>query len=694
MLPFPQPPPGMPPPPGAMPPPPPFPGADAGAPPVPLGPPPPPPFPPSDVPKPTQSEITETATRDRDAHGLWLRTVVAPAVARYKLDTSAVFDVDRRAVARKEMERFRDPALRDEVDRGIAWLAGHRVGFRPFLQRADQRRETQDKADFCHLLYEEEQRQHRDRGLGDFDHALAWTVMVVGRLAGLTLPDPDDPRVPFIMELLDPTSTFPVHENGKGGMLHCSLWRRAELASVVRRYDDADGTLARELYGTRRDDAVDQPALPGRDPGRVYEPTSQVDLLEWFDRDWRAAYVDAVEVVAPVKHNCGEVPIVYVADNLGVPGHLSPPVEAEQQDATGGWSHATAETTRDQQIAAAGVPHIWASIPRHDQSEAISTRLYNEVRNSNNRTRYIKLGPLSARDDPKWDMRPGSTNFLEADEEIGYPPTAPEAAILAPLLQALGGARVTNLTAPMAASGQLSSAAVESIQGLNNERYAHASLAVMQFHGMQAEQRLRMFERLGPYLGQPRGELEVPRRRPRRGQGPSFVLTPDVVAATGWRMDARLTNQNKADLAPLGAAANQWKTLKGASSRTAMEWRDEEDPDAEALDIEVEEFYQMPEMKMIRALDHLIEIGDVRAAELLAELLEAERTKRRAAAQPAPPAAPEAPGAPGQPQPPPPPPGMPDLGGMGMGPGSEGGQPGPPPSPSLSPIPAMRPDAV
>lgn len=640
-------------------------------------------------PKPTKASIIEVATRDREAHQLWLTSVVAPAVARYWMETSSVFEVDRAAIKKGEMERFVDNSLRDEADRGIAWLAGHKLGFHPSLLRADARRETQDKADFLHFLYEEEQRQHEESGRGDFDHAIAWTIMVIGSLAAIDLPDPSDPRVPFIMELLDPTVTYPLFENAKKSMRHCSIWRTAMLADVISRYD-IDGALARDLYGMKREPKGDEPstrAIP------EYRPDSHVDLLEWFDRKWRAVLIDDILVVPPTEHYCEEVPITYVYGNLGAPSYLAPPMETGAQSGSGEWATAVAPTTRERQIANAGLPHIWASIPRHNQSEMVHTRLFNEVRNSNNRPRYIRLGPLSNRDDPKWDMRPGSTNFLETEEEMDLLSTAPDPSILGPILQALGAARMTNLTPPQAATGQLSASAVESIQGLNHERYTHAALAIMQFHRMRAEKRLRLWMRDGPYLGDPRGTIVVPRRRPRQGQEPSFVLLPETVRETGWRVEAKLTNPDKKTLGPLGNAANIWVNGKMASKRTAMEWRDEEDPDAEQRDIEIEDFYQMPEMKMKRLIDYLVEEGDMAGAELVAELLAHETEKRRATMQPpdqmgAPPPGPAAPDGgslPGPAQVP----GL-SLPALGMGPGPGTG----PVGPTGPQGPPMRPEMI
>ncbi len=585
-------------------------------------------------PKPTRAEIVTLAKKDRGDYQAYVE-IVAQSRARVALGTSAVFNVDVNAVRAKQIEPYQLTAIQDEFTNMKNWGSGNKPRRKAVLRRPKHREIGQMKQDFCHFLHDEEKIQHLNAYSEDFDLAL-WDIFLgTGRLAGIDLIDPDDQDCPYTMVLLDPTTVFPTWEGPKSQLSRCTIVREALLGDVIGRYD-RDGTLADRFYGMQRQSPDLGTGTGKRDRGQGdydgrYGPNTQGELIEWYDRAYRAVLFEGEWVIEPTEHDYGEVPITYVMGPIGSSAVMaSSPVARMEEVAQGNFVRVLSGTTKDTAVASTGLPFTWFTHTAHDQEESVMTRLYNEVKISNNRSRYIKQGNTAAdKDSLKWKTTAGATNWLEPGEEIGWEPTAPDPNSLMPILQSFSQTRATNripLSAFGQAPAQTSGYAVESMTETGRERAAGFLQGVANFMRLRDEKRLRYWEKHGSWLGDPDLDgIELPYRFPRDGQDEMFELTPDHIKEAGCRMEVKLTNLRLSNLGNLGNAVKQWRSEGLMSKLKALELRDEEDIEGELAQIDIDELNDDPLLKLPKLLKRLVKEGDIATAQFVEELYRESR---------------------------------------------------------------------
>ncbi|HSE46800.1 MAG TPA: hypothetical protein VLA89_15885 [Gemmatimonadales bacterium] len=440
-------------------------------------------------------------------------------------------------------EPFRSPTLHNEFQMRSAIIGRADLNIEMPVLHAALRQEAQECEDFGYWAWERIKEQHVERLNGPLQIDMAKYAISSGIVVFRCLMNPINGKFPWKIELLDPTTVFPV-PGGEQGLLRVT---RVYTTSLIKALDafDRDGKLAGKLLAK------------DKETGRAPAMSDDVEVIEYYDRWWMMVVVGG-HVAISGEHKYGYVPFVIQVNGHGMPLSSVNLVNANtaiSQDEgsveTANWFH-----------WAAG--DLDAQVVNHAMMEAMMGKYAAGLRRSDNPPWKRKVSPL-AKDkggQPR-ELTDGAVNPELLNEEewepllVGPPPQLAQ-----PFLAALQQGLLTGgLPETMYGAGQPNQSG-NAISGLNtggqNQMYPSITtceLAVQRLLRMM----LRQMADWGDLLGEEgqRGKLVVPYQPMRRDVNEvSFELTAETVKAVGTDLMVELRADELQDLLPKINAAN------------------------------------------------------------------------------------------------------------------------------------------
>src|SRR5690606_36933370 len=215
-----------------------------------------------------------------------------------------------------EDDQWLDTSIQGEIELIAYQLADANISFDAPAKTLDLQDEAAKKVDFAMAALCHAERLHALGGNGPLKIEKAKTLLTTGRLAWHCLLnlDAEEDEMPFIEQLVDPSTCYPVFEAHKGMRIMVRVYQ-STVGQAVAAFDDADGTMYKRL--------IENP-VKGRkqtDPDKRREE-ELCEVIEYWDRRWRMIFIDEQLARDPVEHKYGFVPFVYKVGPLGVPAYL------------------------------------------------------------------------------------------------------------------------------------------------------------------------------------------------------------------------------------------------------------------------------------------------------------------------------------------------------------------------------------
>jgi len=497
------------------------------------------------------------------------------------------------ADAYEKENAFHDNTPEAEVELAVAQLAGIDPSLMPTARTNDEFITTADKADFLYACFDDAERLHTNTGHADFKADVSRTEVVYGRLAAMVIytTDAEYDEMPLVTRLLDPSSCAPVYD--EHGM-----------EVMVRLYRTS---VSRACSAFAVDDKVERRIRNPKDRAAKSD-SSDVEVLEWWNRWWRMVWIDGHLVMGPVEHRLGYPPYAYQMSALGPPtqtfdlsgagSYLATMWSAEQRGQAG-WTASRNPLANPNR----GLSHI--SILKYPirLREAIQSRTITAFRREIDPPMVIEQDIIAAdKGVPEIDRAPNARNPIEmGHEQINVLPVAPNAASLGPMLnqinEILGRITFSAAAYGINSNSNVSGFAVETLAEHGRDKLLPHLVTLEAFYRQIAEMQLRMFRDWGWIMRQGdelRGRITVPRHRVVGDMTPIFDLTPDALQKTGTQVKVKMTSVR---LSNLGAVANALAILNNIGllrKRWAFELLGEPNPDRAVLELEQEQSSQAP----------------------------------------------------------------------------------------------------
>jgi len=577
---------------------------------------------------------------------------------------------------------FPSTALIDEHNLMRALLSAIEPDFESVDRQGANPAEATDKNDFVYALFRQWERDHARAGDGVLRGDLPNDLLTYGRFVIRTMCDPeaDEGTIPLKVTLFDPAICHPLRD-GARGLKAMVLIYRDTVANVVGNFD-RDGKLEKRLLEDDRGD-------DGRFRAKL-EWDQEVEVIEYYDRAWRAVFVDEEDAINVVAHDYGFVPFIDQLSAMGEPGHTKTPGNRDSNTTPSGYAN---RRRLSSDAESKGVAHHHFRVGSHQIYESMLSRLMTEFQKAANPPMIWTSTPNSKGEGvPQTSPAPGAVSEIEQGERLEIFPSIPSNSVTGPLMQALGTDRLTG-SSPLSDYGanDKSNVSGSAVQGLSeNSRYRMTPhlLSIQMGLGRWADQALTLFRDWGNLYGEEnqRGMYMVPRKDPRPGQEKMFLITPDAIKRSGVQMECLMTDLPMSQLGPLGNAQSLWRSTGAMSRKEAIRMRGARNPDQVIEDIEIEEMQQDPLVKDLRLYKTLMARGEDQIAAVVLDRIVTGRSQQMQQQQ----------GGGGPPGGgPPSPAGAPGLSlpGLGMPPGADGGRPpgmmggemtmipGPPPAP-------------
>ena len=159
-----------------------------------------------------------------------------------------------------------------------------------------ERKASQAAEEWFYYICEQWKIQHRGHGNGDLDWDMMFNAGVYGRMVSHVIPDPEDPTLPWKIELCDPGSCFPVWGD-KYGLLRMTRIYKSTRGEILDSLDPTgEKKLEKKIFGIDKNADIDL--------------TAEVTVQDVWTRWSRYLDVDGKEVLH-YDHEYGKVPFVY-----------------------------------------------------------------------------------------------------------------------------------------------------------------------------------------------------------------------------------------------------------------------------------------------------------------------------------------------------------------------------------------------
>lgn len=460
--------------------------------------------------------------------------------------------------------------------------------------------------DFMYAIDQEADRQYANitgsvRKLDIVDNALTY-----GRMVQRNLPDwkAEPGQVPFIMTLMDPATVFPTRDVRGIATVTCIYSKT--IREVLHDHPECSKAIQTKLLRKQSD-------------GSKRDMDDTVQVTEFWNRRWFGLIVEGKLIKEPYEHDLGEPPFVYTLVPRGNAANTNTPSNTGNTGQAGSTSVATKRDIKNQ-----GVSFAQYRKRGHAQKERILSALDTQVRIKTNQPLIIEQDDFAIKNGmPEITGGPGGRSQIWRGHEEAKPyPTAPLPGEFGPLLQASQEDLSRDAMPPssygLTPGTQTSGFAIESLGESGLDKMTYELMACEQFHRDNMEQCLRFFRDWGHLLGSKgkRGYLKVRARRPLDGKPNVSEITPYTIRQFEGclHISAKMTSLRLQNLAPLANALNLVRQGWGGITRyDAIKMANlpgARDPIATMREVDLEEIKQIPEYKLAKLYQWIIEDED------------------------------------------------------------------------------------
>lgn len=570
----------------------------------------------TDYPKPEAGAMLQKA-QQLEAEFTPLRRRMQEELRSAQMKDSGVFAEDKE---NPDTEPWVDTSISGEIELISYQLADAELRFSATPRRRDLRDEAANIVDFAESCIESAERIHARTGNGSLKVEKARTLLTTGRLAWhcmLNL-DADEDEMPFVEHLVDPASCYPVFESHRG------------LRIMVRSYQTTVGEAVAE-YDTSSGDMYESLIAPiNRERARTQQKSKRREeescsVIEYWDRRWRAIFIDGQLAREPMEHKYGFVPFVYKLSALGMPAFMRDPENDLLISETG----ETYFHNRDVSMPTKGIglPTLMR-IPTRLR-EAFYTRLLTAWSKSVDPPIGVYMDDVAySQGTPSVDRSRNAINpFKMGRHELVDVPVTPDGNVMAPLLQGVAD-NTARLQQPPTAHGlnDHSNVSGYATQGLNEAgriKLVPHLRTLEEFETECMEMRLRMFRDWGYLVKQGSdgeyGSLAVPHVDASPHEDQVFELTPGDLKRAGIKITASLTSMPLQMLGPVANAVGILMQLGLADEVQAHKLLNTKNPYKVMERVNINKVLNDPIVLESEAIQALMEKGEVgRAAYITA----------------------------------------------------------------------------
>lgn len=514
---------------------------------------------------------------------------------------------------------YKDAGIVGEVEHVVSEYADREIGFDAPARFRSEEDEASKKVDFALWTIEQAARQHHRMGGGPFKIEKYRTLVACGRVAWQVLLnlDADEDEGPFLERLVDPATCYPVYESKRGLRLMVRRYATT-LGDAVAAFDTKDENLYNKYFEKRN-------AKTGQFQTSRQEH-EYCSVTEYWDRRWRAVFIDDVCVLGPIEHKYGFVPFVYQLSGLGMPAYLRDPSTAGQRDMVG-FEFSRHISTRDVSAPHKGIGLVSLLRVPHQFREALITRMLKAFDRSMEPPLAVKTSDIHYNQGlPKWSWDSNSLNPLRRDHHEIQPMNVEPSL---PMLQGLMGAADDSrgrLQVPEVAHGVNDKSNVAGYATNLNQEAGLKKLvandhAIVAFEQQCMEMRLKLYRDWGHLIKQGRegefGKLIVPRDMAFPDQDRSFLLTPGDLRRTGININVTFSHISIHMLGPLANALGQLQQLGYMPDLKAMKLLGSSNPLRDLQQVKIDKVMKDPAIELLQMIQGLLEQGMVSEAAFL-----------------------------------------------------------------------------
>lgn len=549
--------------------------------------------------------------RELEADFAAYRTRVAQDLKVARMDVAGVFkDFD----AEKE-DPWIDFELAGEIELIASQLADSELAFDAPARTRSEEGEAGRKIDFAIACKEEQRRQHSRAGNGPLDLDIARMLLLTGRLAWhvqLNL-DAEEDEMPFIEQLVDPCTCFPVFEAQRGIKIMGRTYTMT-LGDAIGAFETKENKLSKLLEGRGPD---------GRFVKRCSE-TDIVEICEYWDRRWRVIFMDGRVIIGPVEHGYGFVPFVYKLGGLGMPATLRDPALATHRD-LGGFKFVQGFHGRDAAQPHKGIGLVTLLRLPHQLREAVMTKMLTAFSKSIDPPLLVAMDDITySKGVPEISRAKAALNPIRLNRhDITAVPTDPSPTVMGPILQGIADNQSRGMLPPTAhGQNDKSNVAGYATNVLNEAgltKTVWAKQTIEEFEAECMEMRLRLFRDWGHLIRQGTnsdyGVLRIPRFDAMPDEDRTVELTPGDLRRTGIRMKVTMSNIPVQMLGPIGNAVNIWMGMGLMDKLTALKLRKDPNPHRTLRRVELDQALDDDAIKELRVIEGLLAEGMEAAAQ-------------------------------------------------------------------------------
>jgi hypothetical protein len=509
-------------------------------------------------PKPKLSEVLAAAERERDLHEPRIQQGYE-MMRRYGQDPTlrGTFIRDLQKVISGENTTFPDPALRNETDGILNFIAQMDWTVEALYRLSIEKEEAASKEDAAVYLQENAQRQFARGGGTVLKYRKGFDLLIFGMIAEFIGVDVDNSECGLELQILDPTTVFPIWEGQRG------------LTQVYLKYVTAASNVIGKFS---RFEKFNERAVRAAAGGKDYDPNYQGEVVEYWDRDHYLIAWESKQILLG-SHDYHEVPFVITPGNFDQPSGITSPHLMRRNDGAF-WSSDRAEDYK--RIYA---PFLQREVPLHELKEAVVGHAVTEFRKAANKPLNVFAEQLDFEEDRPLERKEASVNKFRQETRIEAVDNLPDPNIaqlvIASITQAEAMSRPSNLIAGNAPMSQGSGTALNVLGRAGQEKWAAPVLVIEAHETRVIETCFSRWLHYGDILGMDgnRGVLFVPRTKPNEltGDAAAHEVTPDLLKSTGIRVKVQLRRFNPDDLPSLAQGVGMLKSLNLIPDRDAID---------------------------------------------------------------------------------------------------------------------------
>lgn len=622
---------------------------------------------PEDYPKPNAAKALEKATQ-LEAEFAVVRNRMLEEIKLARGEKSGIFKSDKDDADSGDLDIWTDTAIQGEIELIAYQLADSTLSFDATPRKRDDEEEAAKKVDFAQACMEHSRTLHARSGNGNLALEKAKTLLTTGRLAWhcmLNL-DADEGEMPFIEQLVDPTSCFPVFEAHRGMRLMVRKYQTT-IGEAVAQHDTVDNALTAKF--------ILEPMARNPDKHKRREEEA-CEVTEYWDRRWRVIFIDGEIAKEPMEHAYGFVPFVYMLSALGLPAYMRDPASQTGSVGTTGFGSTWHHRDAAMQHKGVGLPSVLK------QPTALREAIYSRMLTAYGK--FVDPPIVVEADDithpqgvPEISRKRGDASLIKMGHQSVQDIVAhPNSNVLAPILQGVSD-NSARVMLPPTAHGQNDHSNVSgyATQGLNEAGRIKLVPWLKTLEDFEREcmmMRFRMFRDHGWMVntaseGGDYGTIIVPRHEAMPGEDQVVDLSPGDLKRAGIDINVNLTFMPLQMLGPVANAIGILMQLGIEDEIGAMKLLNVPNPYKKLERIRDNKFYNDPDYLEAKALQKLSRTDpDLAAYFMVKKQMQMQAEQMEQAGPPAGPTGP--PGAMGDSQ-----------AAMGRPPGPGSGPPGPMP---------------